>query len=444
MRSEGSSSRKKLARASVDFDLLAFLHVQPGDLPKGVGADVIYLTPIFKAYSNHKYDTLDYTQVSPEFGTRQDLLSLIEATHAKGMRLMLDGVFNHMAKRSPAFIQAQGNPKSRYADWFKFGAQYKNGYRAFANVPSLPAINLESADVQNTLWVGKDSIVRRYLKDGIDGWRLDVAFDMGPAALAGITKAAHQTKPGSAVVGEISGYPANWFDSLDGVFNFTSQQIAARSLSGELPGGRAGMLLNRLVQDAGIENLLKSWLLIDNHDTPRATHMIPDATNRRLVQALQLTLPGSPVIYYGTELGMEGGGDPECRAPMRWDLATEDNADLKWVKQWVRYHQTMPALKIGDFRALDTDKLLAFSRTTGKLRESVLVVLNPTDSEVTETFSTRIGRLMSWGGLKDLIGGSTERSINGLMKVTVKPHSIMLLVPDTSVSQGYSSYERIP
>ncbi len=407
-------------------------------------ADVLYLNPIFKAASNHKYDTEDYTVIAPEFGMHADLKSLIQSVHKRGMKIMLDGVFNHMGFSAPAFQSAKKSSKSPFREWFTFGKRYKGGYKSWFGSGEMPVLNLENSGVQRFLWRDKESIVRRYLRAGIDGWRLDVAYDMGPLILQKITGAAHDEKAGSAVVGEISGYPAQWFSSVDGVFNFYSMQLVIEMLKGRISGGVVGRTLANTVSDAGIENVLRSWLLIDNHDTPRAKNLIPDPEQARVAMALLFSLPGSPVIYYGTELGMEGEGDPENRAPMRWDLVNENNPHLKWVRQLAKLRKYHPALRYGDFHALETEQLLAFVRMTHRLRETVLVVVNPTSKPVTETFGTRIGRMMSWGTLKDLLGGTKVLTKTGLITLEVPPLSVMLLAPETAPNEGYSPYDRIP
>lgn len=410
---------------------------------KRLGADVLYLNPIFKAPSNHKYDTEDYFKIDPAYGASADLRRLISDVHGAGMRIMLDGVFNHIGQTSPIFREALAHTGSKRRDWFFFGRQYPNGYRGWAGVASLPGLRLENPDVQNFLWGAPNSVVKTYLQAGIDGWRLDVGFELGPKFLRGITEAAHSAKPGSEVVGEISGYPSDWFPSVDGVFDFTAMNLSIGMLSGQIRGGVAGRMLEHIVQDAGIENLLKSWLLVDNHDTPRFAEVVPDPNRRRVARILQFTLPGSPVIYYGSELGMTGRGDPENRAPMRWDLATDENEDLAATRKMISIRRSHPALRYGDFTALDTDRLLAFSRTTGKLRDTVIVAVNPTDRDIEESFTSRVGKVMSWGEMEDVLTGERVRSVTGMLDLTIHAGSAMILVPVTSPTNGYSPYNRV-
>lgn len=423
-----------------------------GDLPgitgkidyiKGLGADVLYLTPIFKGYTNHKYDTMDYKSIDPQFGTMADFYALRDATHKAGMKLMLDGVFNHVGRHSDVFLNAQTNANDPHRSWFFFGDEYSLGYRAFANVRNMPTWKLENPAVRQYLWGGRDSVVKHWLKQGIDGWRLDVAFELGPEYLTELTESAHREKPGSPVVGEVSGYPSQWFPALDGTFNFFAIDLGKKMVAGQVSGGRVGEMLTDMVADAPYENLLKSWLLTDNHDTPRFASTQPAIDDRNLIRTLQFTLPGSPVVYYGSELGMPGNGDPANRAPMRWDLVTDSNPDLANVRKLIEVRRAHPALRYGDFTALRTDKLLAYIRTTDKLRQAMVVVVNPTDQPVEETFAVRIGQIMSWGQLKDTLSDEVVRVVTGQLTLKLPPKSSRIYAVVDDSSMGYSQYGRI-
>jgi glycosidase len=428
------------------------LHFWGGDLKgvesklgylKGLGIDIVYLNPIHEAFTNHKYDAIDYKKVDPAFGTAKDLTSLINKSHRAGMKVVLDGVFNHMGRRSSYLQKALASTRSPYRSWFYLGDEYKAGYKGWLGGTNMPVLHLESPSLKRYLWTGTDSVVQHYLKLGVDGWRLDVAYEIGPDLLGEITKYAHKAKRGSLVVGEILGYPAGWFPSIDGQYNTFAPGLCIEMLQGGVSGVRVGAMLNDYVQDAGIENVLKSWLIADNHDTPRLTTLLPSEADRRVMLGLLFTLPGSPNLYYGSELGMTGGGDPENRAPMRWDLATPENETLKWVRQLIQFRKLHPSLRYGDFQALQTEKLLAFTRTTGKLRENAIVVVNPTAKKVTETFAHRIGNLMSWEELEDKITGEKVLQKMGMMTVEIPPKSIRVYTPIITRSNGFSPYDRI-
>jgi glycosidase len=417
-----------------------------GDLPsltgkldyiESLGADVVYPLPIFQSPSNHKYDTGDYFKVDAHYGTSTDLDAFIREAHRRKMRVMLDGVFNHVGATSKLF----SDPKRR--DWFTFDEKLPNGYLGWAGVASLPRLRLENPAVRRYLWGNANSVVQHYLRRGIDGWRLDVAFEMGPDYLAELTRSAHKVVPGSAVVGEISGYASDWKGAVDGTFNFMPAALGRELVEGKIRGGHAGRMLADLVDDAGIESLLKSWLLTDNHDTSRFASTTPSAEDRDLIRTIQLTFPGSPCLYYGSELGMTGVGDPACRAPMRWDLVSSDNYDLQSTRRLLQLRRNLPALRFGDIRVLASDRLLAYVRTTDRVEESVLVAINPTDDVVEETMPIRIGRIMSWGILTDRLSKESTRAIEGLVRLKVPAKSAMILVPDAMSNNGYSPYDRI-
>jgi len=415
------------------------------DYIKALDTDVLYLTPIFASLTNHRYDAQDYMQIDPHVGTEKDFGSLVSSTHKSGMKIVLDGVFNHMGASSRFFQDALKNPTSPYREWYVFDKKFDGGYKGWAGVANLPALNLENKVVRDRIWNSKDSIVRHYLNAGIDGWRLDVAFEIGPTFLGELTRAAHETKPGSAVLGELSGYPADWFDSVDGTFNFFAPNVVGSCLAGKTEGGVAGQMLQDWINDAGMENALRSWIHLDNHDTSRIASMVPDFEKRKLMWASLFLLPGSPVIYYGSELGLAGQGDPGSRAPMPWDQVSDTNKELSWVTQMLALRKETPAFKIGNFEALRTNKLIAWVRSTDKILDTRIVVINPTAEKLEETFPCRIGRIMSWGELQDeLSPKDVVRSITGLVSVSVPPFSVRVLKPLPGDGKSWSPYHRIP
>jgi cyclomaltodextrinase / maltogenic alpha-amylase / neopullulanase len=413
---------------------------------EGLGVDVLYLNPIHAAYTNHKYDAIDFKAISEEYGTRKDLLQLIEATHARKMKIVLDGAFNHMGRSSPAFKDAQANTTSPFRNWFYFDRQFPGGARAWARAENVPELNLEYPAVANHLYAAPDSVVRSALRDGVDGWRLDVAFDLGFKFLGEITRAAHAEKPGSLVVGELWNYPKEWFPSVDGVMNFTAREIILDLAKGEIEARTAGQMLERVVVDAGIEPMLKSWMVLDNHDVQRLASALPDVNTRRLAQLLQFTLPGAPNLYYGSELAMTSEAeDPAMRGPMRWDLALEDNPELVWTKQLIALRKHHRALRIGNFRLVSADKLLAFERYTDRAEETVIVIANPSDREVSESVMVANSKLMSMDGLINVLTNerAKESLRAALIKVRIPPKGFLVLKPNVRAEGGYTAYKRV-
>jgi cyclomaltodextrinase / maltogenic alpha-amylase / neopullulanase len=409
-----------------------------------LGADVLYLNPIVLAYTNHKYDALDYQQISPEYGTRADVAKLAAEAKKRGMKLVLDGVFNHMGRNSAKFKHAEVDPKSPYRNWFVFGPQYKGGARTWWNAQNLPELNLENRAVRDHLWAAKDSVVRSYLREGVDGWRLDVAFDIGFAHLEALTKAAHAEKPGSLVVGEIPNYPREWFPSVDGVMHFGLRKLMIALANREIDGPTFQRMAARMVRDADYEHMLKSWVYLDNHDTFRLATTVPDAKARKLAQVLQFTLPGAVNLYYGTEVAMEGGDDPEMRGPMRWDRVAASHPDLAWTKQLISLRKQHRALRVGDFRTAEASgNVIAFERMTDKAGDTVLVLMNPDTVEVTTKVLVANSKLMDGDNLIDQLGGGTYKLQGSLVETKLAPQSVLVLKPQLTTAEGYSNYKRV-
>ena len=442
---------EKLAAHELDF--------WGGDLPSAttqlahvqrLGADVLYLNPIHRAYTNHKYDALDFQAISPEYGTRDDFRRLAAEAHRRGLKVVLDGVFNHMGRNAPIFQAALADPKSPWRSWFAIGPQYAGGARVWTGFQNLPELNLETPAVRRYLYEAPDSVVRSYLRDGADGWRLDTAFELGPTFLSALTRAAHAEKPGSLVVGEIVNYPGEWLKSIDAVMNFSLRQVINGLAGGELDAPTAGRMIDRMVQDAGIEPMLKSWVVIDNHDIPRMATQWPDAARRRFVQALQFTLPGAPNLYYGVEVGMEGGADPANRGPMRWDQVRDDHPELRWVRHLVEMRRTHRALRVGDYRRVESARLLAFERHTDRALDTVIVVANPSDQPVRDRLMVANALLMDDTPMQDVLGlvtpkpGAEPLTLGaGFLTVELPPHGVLVLQPVRRELGGYDRYKRV-
>lgn len=411
---------------------------------KNLGIDVLYLNPIFESMSNHKYDASDYLKISEEFGTFEDLKELTQKLNDLGIRVMLDGVFNHVGISNPMFQEALKDKKSPYRKWFDFSSKYPEEVRLWADAKSLPELNLENDEVKNYIYRDSNSVLKTYLKAGIDGWRLDVAFDIGYDILKDLTDHAHDEKEKSMIVGEIWNYPAKWLKSIDGVMNFTLREIIYRTIRHEITVQMALKMINEMIDDSGIEPILKSWNVLDNHDVKRLLTEINDPKDQKLAQLMQFTLPGSPNLYYGTELGMSGDNDPENRAPMRWDLLMHDNSIYSWTKKLMDLHQAHRALKIGDYKSLITDQLFAFERYTDRVEDTVIVVINTTNKKITESMMIKDSNIMNYSGFDILLGQSTKiECLAGFLKVDLEPKSFVILKPKVKPEKSYTPYKRI-
>ncbi|MBQ0933841.1 alpha-amylase family glycosyl hydrolase [Ideonella paludis] len=423
---------------------------------QGLGVDVLYLNPIHLAYTNHKYDALDYQAVSPEYGTRDDVKALAADLHGRGMKLVLDGVFNHMGRNSPKFQSALADARSPYRDWFYIGPQFEKTAQArvWWGAINLPELNLENRAVRKHVFAARDSVIRSYLRDGVDGWRLDTAFEFGTTMLGQMTQAAHTEKPGSLLVGEIVNYPAGWLTAqgrqppaADAVMNFTLRRVLLDVVERKLKPATAQRMISRMVADSGIEPLLKSWTLLDNHDLPRIASRLPDERQRRLAQVLQFTLPGSPNLWQGSEIDTLGDGDPEQRAPMRWDVVEAGHPALSFTRQLIALRKAHRALRVGDWRPIEADQLLAFERHTDRAMDTVLVLANPSAQDLTETVMVANSALMNATGFQDLLGPPPAERPHldaGLLRLTVPAGSVRVLRPVFEPVSGYTPYKRTP
>lgn len=406
------------------------------DYLQGLGVEVVYLNPIFESLTNHKYDAWDYHKVDPVYGDRAELKQLADRLHERGMKLMLDGVFNHMGRRSPLL--------GSHPEFF----QWKDGQPVcWMDVANLPELRLENPAVRDFLYGTPDSVVQSYLRqEGIDGWRLDVAFDLGFEYLGQLTRAAHEARPGSAVIGEIWNYPQDWHPAVDGVMNMHGRALILKLIQGKLSGPQAASMWESLVEDSGYAHLLKTWLVLDNHDTPRLNHLLTQPWQVEMARVLQFSLPGSVLLYYGSEVDMAGGDDPQNRAPMDWKRVQANPPLLQFHRKLLKLRHSEPALRWGDYRKLHTRELLAFVRKTLSPRETIVVVCNPTDHPVEEFLQLRDGKLQDVTLMVDLLG-STEKPmvLAGCIEVKLAPHQVMWLKPQIQpYPKGYDRYDRMP
>ena len=410
-----------------------------------LGVDLVYLNPIFEAFTNHKYDASDFTRIDPHYGTDEDLANLTESLHDNGLRIMLDGVFNHMGRRSPVFQSAFQDTNSPYREWFRFGSQYRHGYLGWRNVANLPELQIENPAVRQFLWEAPDSIVRSYLREpGIDGWRLDVAPDLGFQYLGELTRAAHEERPDCAVIGECWNYPESWLEVMDGILNMHARNIVIHLVNHRMTPRSAGAAIERMVIDGGIEGILRSHFVLDNHDTPRLSWLVKDTAAQSLARILQFTLPGAPVIYYGGEVGLDGGHDPLNRGPMRWDLVHDENTVLAQTIALSQLRRDHPALRLGDFRLLEADGLLAFMRYTDNPLETTLVVVNPSKEKVFSLVPIRDSRLMDSGELRCVLSGEKAEVACGSLEATVPPQTAYVYtVPNRERPTGYDLFKRV-
>jgi cyclomaltodextrinase / maltogenic alpha-amylase / neopullulanase len=367
-----------------------------------LGVNAIYFTPIFQSASNHRYHTHDYEKVDPMLGGNAALRRLIDEAHARKMRVVLDGVFNHASRGFFQFHDILENgADSAYLDWFTvsnfplyaYDHDRSPGYKAWWNLHALPKFNTDTREVREFLW----GIARRWIDFGIDGWRLDVANEIDDDAFwREFRRRVRDGNPEAYIVGEVWVESQRWLrgDMWDAVMNY----LFTRACIGFFIGRSVdhGELIRTSLRDAqpldapafaralewllGLyhENVnLVQMNLLDSHDMARfVTLARGDKTALRLATLFQMTYPGAPSIYYGDEVGMEGRHDPDNRRAFPWHRPeTWDTPLLHDFQRLIALRKARPALRRGTFQVLLAEgEVFAYARRLGD--EAVVVALN--------------------------------------------------------------------
>jgi len=336
-----------------------------------LGVTALYLTPVFTASTNHRYDGEDYFGVDPHLGGGESLRELIAAIHARGMRIVLDGVFNHCGRGHPFFRDVvERGRRSPYWAWFKVQgdrpqAEPEPNYACWAGHGSLPEWNHDHPPVREYLL----SAVRYWIRDyGIDGWRLDTVEYLPPDFVREVYRAAKEENPEAYVLGEVMGLGTPWFrhGALDGVMHYKLREGLVRFLAeGSWDGPRLARYAHGLWASYPPEANYACYTLLGSHDVPRFLTLCGGDTRKLLLGAAFLfAYPGAPAIYYGDEVGLEGGEDPDCRRTFPWDEQTWDHDLLAAFRRLVRLRREEVALRRGDVRWVHAEgKAIAFLRT---------------------------------------------------------------------------------
>jgi len=351
---------------------------------KELGADILYLTPVFSSNSSHKYNIDDYYSIDPSFGTKEDLKELVDRAHGLGMYVILDGVFNHTSWDFFAFKDIrEKQERSRYLDWYyiqDFPLVTERGrrpnYKTFSYAAPMPKLNLQNKETAD-YFIG---VAAYWIREcGIDGWRLDVADEISHVFWKRFRREIKAVKQDALLVGEIWHFAGDFLegDEWDSIMNYQFY-YAVRDLAASGGAGAGSFVSSLNFIKGNLNRALEGylWNFIDSHDTARFLHSAGhDARKQKLAAALQLLLPGMPMIYYGDEVGMEGGPDPDCRRGMLWDEARQDREMLAYYRTLIRIRHEYPALTEGELvgqYADDTAGLISMERLLGDRRLTIL------------------------------------------------------------------------
>lgn len=348
-----------------------------------LGINGLYFCPIFKASSNHKYDTIDYFDVDPDFGDKALFKKLVEEAHKRGIKVMLDAVFNHMGYYSPQFQDVVKNEeKSKYKDWFhihSFPVELgKNGneegaktlsYDTFAFTPMMPKLNTANKEVQDYLL----DIATYWIKEfNIDAWRLDVANEVDHHFWKRFYEETTALDEDFYILGEIWHSSQSWLngDEFHAVMNYAFTETVTNFFVKEAISSTkmASGLYEQLMLYRDQTNQVM-FNCLDSHDTARLLHMAGENKDvAKMTLAFTFMQHGSPCIYYGTEIGMTGANDPDCRRCMVWEKENQDLDFLEFTKQLVALRRAeQPILSYGTltFETLNNeDSYVEFTRET--------------------------------------------------------------------------------
>lgn len=415
------------------------------DYLEELGVGIIYLSPIFKAFSNHRYDTGDYLKVDELLGTEDDFKRLLDAAHEKGMKIILDGVFNHSGADSLYFnkfgtydsLGAYQSKSSPYYDWYYF-KKFPDEYACWWGCDNVPDLNKSNKDYR-ALVFGKNGVVEKWQKLGADGWRLDVVDELPIDFVNLLIKKIKSVNKDALVIGEVwedastkVSYgelrPYLLGDQLDGTMNypFMNAIIAyvrdgdekffkdtVQSILENYPKETVYCLMNSLGthDTVRIINALSDVRAHGWSKTHKLGYKLPDSEYEKakkklyLASVLQFTLPGIPSIFYGDEAGLQGFDDPINRRPYPW--GSEDKEILAHYKKLGRIRRENRAVFSGGFNMRDENGLVAYERTSGD--DEILIAVNAGADDETLFINKEYTSLYNNKEYKDVVdvpGGS--------------------------------------
>lgn len=375
---------------------------------KELGVDMVYMTPIFLSDTSHRYNTFDYYTIDPLLGTEEDLRALVDTLHENGMRILLDGVFNHCGVEFEPFLRAKdlGKQSDTY-DWFMFTDETREEYLRFGFERYMPKLNLQNPDAQRYFCeVGRYWIERC----NIDGWRLDVSTEVWPDFWRVFRKAVRAANPDALLVAECWDDSRQWVTVGD-MFDSTMHYVLSRAIWGffaeqTLTLTQFDERINSamMLYPHAVEEVL--WNFLGSHDTKRMlTRCGGRVASFQAAAFFQMTHPGVPIIYYGDELGMPGEDDPDCRRPMPWDRV-EDNEMLAYYKSLTAMRHASPALRYGTLRTWWVDERTGLYAIVREYEEETALCVLATGEKPVQTLLPLPDDLAGATDLTDRLSGA--------------------------------------
>lgn len=401
------------------------------DYLKSLGVTVIYLNPIFKAYSNHRYDTGDYMQIDPLLGDENDFKELLKTAKEKGIDIVLDGVFNHTGSDSVYFnkygnynsVGAYQSKKSPYYDWFNF-IDYPDKYESWWGIDTLPSVN-ETNESFIEFITGENGVIEKYTRLGVGGWRLDVVDELPDFFVEKIRKAVKRNNKNAIVIGEVWEDATNkisyskrrkYFlgDELDSIMNYPLKNAIIDYVKTGLVGNLS-YTVKEQIDHYPRKSLHALMNILSTHDTFRLLFAVADkdvsdlskvemskiqlseqeyttAIKRvKIATLLQFTLCGIPSIYYGDEIGMQGYSDPLNRQTYKWDDVNSEI--LEWYKFLCKLRTDYTVFEKGEYTEIFAKNSCMVYKRTDKFSE-ILVAVNLGEKEICLDFTGKIKNLI--------------------------------------------------
>lgn len=349
------------------------------DYIKELGVNCLYLTPIFKSPTNHKYDIIDYFEIDPHFGDKKDFKKLVNKAHDLGIRIVLDAVFNHMSHLNPIFedVREKGE-KSKYYDWFYIDGDKadieKINYQTFAHVYNMPKLKTSNKEVQDYLIkVGKYWIE----EFDIDGWRLDVSDEVSHDFWKRFRKEIKSAKADAVIIGE-NWHNAETFlrgDEFDSIMNYAFSKISLDYFTKKIDAKKASDCFNMVQMRNRNQANMMMLNLLDTHDTPRFITEINGSRDKHLAAiALSVVYMGANLVYYGTEIGLEGKGDPDCRRSFPWISLEKNISYLEKIKEILSI-KGQKVIRDGKIKISSKDDILLVERFDSENKLSLAINL---------------------------------------------------------------------
>ncbi len=419
-----------------------------------LGINAIYFNPVFQSTANHRYHTYDYYEVDPLLGGNEALRALIDEAHKRGIKVVLDGVFNHASRGFFQFNDILENgPYSPYLDWFNVHGWPLNAYEsrnppnydAWWQLPALPKFNVANPDVREYLL----GVAEQWIRFGIDGWRLDVPAEIQDDSFwQEFRRRVKNANPEAYIVGEIWEDARRWLqgDQYDAVMNYLYTKLCIEFFIGDkvdpelVRGSSLWPVRSISASEFAIEidALLKLYPggvtevqlnLLDSHDTARYLTMAGgDESALRLATLFGMVYPGAPCIYYGDEIGLLGGKDPLCRAAFPWDREKWNSDLLQFFKEATGLRHAHPALRRGEYRTLyGQGSVYSLGRKLG----SDLLVATFNVGHNQEVVVIPVSDFLPDGAvLKEVWSGALYTVEGGKLEVSLQPRSALVLEVD--------------